>query len=357
MSTSASTPTTAHNWPASPGARYPWGVSRTLLIVVLVAACAPLSARALDCAADDGLSQAAADLLLEGGTASADAVADAVRRAESDLRAVRAISVARDNERAVRAWLARQRGRSDAPMVCGEAADGRRRIVLAAFRGGILEPWPGSAGRVRVALAPEFTEPHLVIETAEGELLRLPITEASLERGVELPVDLPRPVTLQLVATGPNGPRPVARLRLGAAEPTPSGYSTSGGSDVPSRVADLREHHGVSPLRPNRILDAEARRHARHVCTAGRAVHRLDGEGDPEQRLRGRGIEARVVGETVARARTVSEAMSALADSPSHRMTLVDRRFTDGGYGTAEDRDGKRCVVVLLAAWPRVMGR
>ena len=38
-------------------------------------------------------------------------------------------------------------------------------------------------------------------------------------------------------------------------------------------------------------------------------------------------------------------------------MTVVDRRFTDGGYGTAEDGRGRTCVVVLLASWPRFVGR
>ncbi|MBC7171378.1 MAG: CAP domain-containing protein [Polyangiaceae bacterium] len=125
---------------------------------------------------------------------------------------------------------------------------------------------------------------------------------------------------------------------------------------MPARVAALRAHQAVSALRPNRLLDAEARAHAQDVCREGRAAHRLR-DGDPEERLARRGITARVVGETVARARTVARALAALAESPSHRLTLVDRRFTDGGYGVASDRSGGRCVVVLLAAWPRPLGR
>ena len=63
-------------------------------------------------------------------------------------------------------------------------------------------------------------------------------------------------------------------------------------------------------------------------------------------------MSARVVGETVARGRDLRGALEALSESPSHRMTLVDRRFTDVGYGTATAH-GATCVVALFAAWPR----
>jgi len=233
------------------------------------------------------------------------------------------------------------------------------RLVLAAFRGGSLGPVPGHPSRLLPSLAEGFSEPHLVVQAADGTLMRLPVDAAALRSGVSLPTELPRPLRVQLMATGPSGPRPVAERWVGvdrSAAPSPAGPSTAGDGDLPRRVDDLRAHHGVSELRPNRLLTAEALRHAHRVCSAGRALHALD-DGDPEARLRARGIEARVVGETVARARTPEEALGALADSPSHRMTLIDRRFTDGGYGVARDGRGRACVVVLLAAWPRIVPR
>jgi uncharacterized protein YkwD len=39
--------------------------------------------------------------------------------------------------------------------------------------------------------------------------------------------------------------------------------------------------------------------------------------------------------------------------SPSHRLAVTDKRFTDVGIGQAFDAKGHSCVVVLLAAWPR----
>jgi uncharacterized protein YkwD len=64
-----------------------------------------------------------------------------------------------------------------------------------------------------------------------------------------------------------------------------------------------------------------------------------------------------VVGETVARAADSMLAFEAMKRSPSHLLTLVDSRFTDGGLGTATDGDGNSCAVVVLAAWPRYVGK
>jgi uncharacterized protein YkwD len=73
--------------------------------------------------------------------------------------------------------------------------------------------------------------------------------------------------------------------------------------------------------------------------------------------LRDAGVSARLVGETVARAADHGAAFAAFERSPSHRLTLLERRFTDAGIGEVKDRDGHSCVVVLLAAWPRYVGR
>jgi uncharacterized protein YkwD len=101
------------------------------------------------------------------------------------------------------------------------------------------------------------------------------------------------------------------------------------------------------------LLALEAEAHAARICRTGRVVHELEPGADPEARLAGRGIRARVVGEAVARARDVGAAFDVLEASPGHRMTLVDRRFTDVGVGVAAWGRDRTCLVVLLAAWPR----
>jgi hypothetical protein len=82
----------------------------------------------------------------------------------------------------------------------------------------------------------------------------------------------------------------------------------------------------------------------------------LQAGGDPEARLLRAGLKARRVGEAVARAAGTGHAFSALARSPSHLLTLVQRGFTDVGLGEAIDDEKHTCLVVLLAEWPRYVG-
>ena len=117
----------------------------------------------------------------------------------------------------------------------------------------------------------------------------------------------------------------------------------------------LRRAAGARSLRSNRLLTQEATHHAQAVCESGKVGHELDPNGDPEARLLKRGIQARVVGEAVARAGTLADALHAIEDSPSHRMTVTDPRFTDAGYGQAKDEKGRTCAVILLASWPRTV--
>jgi uncharacterized protein YkwD len=75
--------------------------------------------------------------------------------------------------------------------------------------------------------------------------------------------------------------------------------------------------------------------------------------GDAEERLEDAGVRARHVGEVVARGRDRSAAWQALATSPSHHGALTDPRFTDVGIGETTDEEGRTCLVVVLAGWPR----
>jgi len=77
----------------------------------------------------------------------------------------------------------------------------------------------------------------------------------------------------------------------------------------------------------------------------------------PDARLARAGLEARVLGEAIARADGTVSALDALKNSPSHLFTLLDQRFTDFGIGVAQDGAQKFCYVVLLCAWPRYVGQ
>jgi uncharacterized protein YkwD len=128
-------------------------------------------------------------------------------------------------------------------------------------------------------------------------------------------------------------------------------------ADLAKLLLGLRRAEGRGLLRDNRLLREAAAKHARDVCNQGRIAHELTHGQDPPARLAAAGLSAQLVGEAIARARDADSAFDALQRSPSHRLTMLDRRFTDFGTGRAGDDAGKTCFVVLLAQWPRYVGR
>lgn len=340
--------------------RFPLGVAFVVFLVTT-------PVRANDCT-DDQLSEAAAELLLEGRDLTPDELLAAARRAGSDAPSVHALVIADGGEERIAPWLARLAARLQAPVTCGQARRDERIWVLAAPRAGTLRLDP-VAGRVRIELAPGWSDPVLVVEDAEGFVARV----VPYEGYAELPEELAPPFRLQLVARGPDGPRPVAERAWGTSAPPveicgPDGprpvpedaVGTAGTSEpielepVDVSVDALRRRAGVGPLRRHRLLEAAARQHAEAVCRVGRAAHELEPGADPRARLRAHGVTARQVGEVVARGADRVAAFAALLRSPVHRSAIVDRRFTDVGIGSAFDARGRACLVVLLAAWPRL---
>jgi uncharacterized protein YkwD len=192
------------------------------------------------------------------------------------------------------------------------------------------------------------------------------VSTERLEHGVELAQELVPPLKVQLVARGPTGPRPVAEREVSAerARATPDAARherapqvDAASQDLAALVLQLRAERGRGALRNNRLLREAADKHARAVCASGRVAHELEAGEGPPLRLARAGLSARVLGEAIARADGSQDAMLALQNSPSHLYTLLDRRFTDFGVGVARDETLKYCYVVLLCAWPRVVGK
>ncbi|MET0285654.1 MAG: CAP domain-containing protein [Polyangiales bacterium] len=319
-----------------------WGIACGLLWSVSVA-------QALPCREDDSLSETAASLLLKGEPVRGPELLRTARAHGFEGVSVHAKESADDEQ--LTQWLVQLGG--DGSLLCGEARSEDRRLVLAARRGGTLTR---SGNTLRIELEAGFRAPVLVFESAEGELLRVPAKVAT----VALPEGRFRRV--QLLAETTGGPRPVAELALDAAPTiaTPSTAPEGGGTRLRSSEAMLgqltsyRHEQGLGELRDNQLLSASAQRHAARVCELGRLSHRVEGE-DPELRLKREHVSARHVGEVLARAESSDRAFQALLDSPSHRLALGRREFTDVGVGQASDKKGQVCLVLLLAAWPRRM--
>jgi len=248
-----------------------------------------------------------------------------------------------------KAWLEELNESSDAPLICGRARSGERIVLVAAVRAGSLTMV--SKHVLHAEVIEDFRYPYLVVRDSKGSSRRIAVDGESSGATITLPAEWGRPLFVQLIATGPSGPRPVAERWVGK---IPKNEPTAVGSGSPETwLMQVRRAAGARSLRANRLMSQEATSHAQMVCDSGKLGHELDSAGDPEARLLKRGIEARVVGEAVARAATTRAALHAIEDSPSHRLTITDPRFTDAGYGQAKDERGRTCVVILLASWPR----
>ncbi len=316
-------------------------------------------ALALPCRHEDVLAEVAANFLLRGRKVDPAQLLPEARALGFDGVAVHAHEG--QDDVALAEWIKTLSERADGPLVCGEASSETRRLVLVSARGGELVR---DGELIRGRLAPGFRAPHLVVETGEGRVQRIDVGVSRLEQGVRLDPTLAAR-RVQLVADGPRGPRPVAELQLdgelirvpAASAPT-DGDGPRGARSLPleallAKLDGFRQSEGVGTLRPNQALARSAQRHAHRVCELGQVGHRLERGGDPETRLRDERIAARSVGEAIARAESAEAALRAIFASPSHRLAVTDRRFTDVGVGQAVDAKGHTCVVLLMASWPR----
>lgn len=321
---------------------------RALPLTILVLLAPTAAAAQCD---DEVLSEVAAELVLAGGEPTGDEMLAAARRAGEAAPTVHGLAIRDADTTRMRTWLRELAARLHAPIACGAAQTADRILAIAAPRGGRLDRDAAFGRRFRVALAEGYADPIVYVEDASGSIERL---LPSADGMIDVPDDLREPVRVQLVAEGPDGPRPVAERTIGEREDR-SIPSTDDDEPLDARIAELRERAAMPALRPHRLLATLARQHAETVCRVRRAAHELQPGRDPRARVRSGGIEARHVGEVVARADDRDAALAALSRSPSHRSALLDRRMTDAGAGVATDANGRTCLVVLLAAWPRLV--
>jgi uncharacterized protein YkwD len=204
--------------------------------------------------------------------------------------------------------------------------------------------------RARVVVLGPSGDPHAVPSTLEAGHLR-----------ARFAPDRPGAFVVQVVADVAGGPRPVLEALVFAdvAPPTsppdeaaPGEDAAAGATDddeaLERMVAAARRDARRRPLERDARLDAIARAHARRMM----AVHALGhdvGDGDPSERLEGRGLSAGETGENVAHAASVALAHRALYASPSHRENVLGGRFERLGVAAVRDRDGSVWVTETFA--------
>jgi len=308
-------------------------------------------ARADECA-DPRLSDAAAALITSPSEPTPAALVDAARLAGSNAVALRMVR-AQGGASALAELVAESPGDEGRFTICGEAESEGVVLRIVGREGARLSATlTGDGLVVDVALSADGMRASLEVRAADGTTFRRELDRRTLR--VPLPNGFRAPFIAQVVATTSAGPRPVASLGYGAM--TTSDGALDSDDDLDVHVARLRRLVSVPEVRANVILGRVATAHATAVCREGRATHVVD-EGDPVRRVRRAGLEARSIGEVVARADGMRTAIAALDASPSHRIALEDEIYTDYGAGHATSEDGHVCVVVVLAAWPRFAGR
>lgn len=173
--------------------------------------------------------------------------------------------------------------------------------------------------------------------------------------------EAPGLLAVQVVADLPTGPRPVIEADVlvdvdpaatpdAGQAPGEDGVGAGAGADddeLARMIAATRSAAGLGfPVRDPR-LDALARGHAQRMATTHELAHDA-GDGDPSERLRAAGLDARTLGENVAHAPTLALAHRALWRSPSHRMNLLRPDFDRMGLAVVRDSGGDAWVVELL---------
>ncbi len=163
-------------------------------------------------------------------------------------------------------------------------------------------------------------------------------------------LDRPGAFTVQLVGDLAGGPQPLLEARVFAdVEPSVDDEAPApgegeagdrGDADALARMtAALRASESAPALVRDERLDALALAHAEKMKSLRTVAHDL-GDGDLALRFEAAGLAARVVGENVARARSVALAHRALYASPSHRMNLLRAEHTHVGFAVVSDDNG-----------------
>ncbi len=307
------------------------------------------AAQPAPCDVDSTLTRVA-QRFLSGRYASLDAIKADAQAHGSDVAALTAIRSSTLNAEKVSSELEKMRKQYGVPVRCGVASNSNiRALVATPDRGRLSVTRVGDVYSFEMRWRKGFVRPELWIETRTGAVLKYPIKASNTEHA-SLKLSLEMAASkVQLLGENSAGPQVLAERWL-----TKQPMSVAQLEHDPKRwFESLRKRAGVPvSLRRNTLLDDISEKHSMLMCKIGRAVHNA-GDDDPSDRLRRRGLTARVVGEVVARASSLPDALHGLEESPSHHATLIDKRLTDWGVGVAYDADDNACVTVMLVAWPQ----
>jgi uncharacterized protein YkwD len=192
-----------------------------------------------------------------------------------------------------------------------------------------------------------------------GEVRQLPV-RGSEGFEIDLPAGAPGRHELELLADDGRGAEVAALLPLWVGvEPDRRPLVFQEPSDFGGRdpagilyelIGEVRRRAALRPLRRDTALEELALAHSAEMAKEGFFGHVSPATGALRDRLAARGLRPAVSAENVARSRSVFRAHRNLVQSPSHRVHLIDPRFTHVGVGVAPDGDDV-IVTEVFARW------
>jgi hypothetical protein len=115
-------------------------------------------------------------------------------------------------------------------------------------------------------------------------------------------------------------------------------------------IDEARRRSGLEPLSRDAALETLAGSHSADMAERGFFGHVSPSTGSLADRLAARGLRPAESAENVARSGSVWRAHRNLLQSPSHRMHLIEPRYTHLGVGVARDGD-EVWVTEVFARW------
>jgi hypothetical protein len=246
-----------------------------------------------------------------------------------------------------------------------------RALVLHSARYCDLEPVhahvaPGDPLRLRGRILEPFEHPIVVITRADGRVEQRPVG-LTPDFDVELPTDQTGAIQVEVVGTGPYGPKPIANFPIWVGEEPPTSTAVGDDSEHSSAEVVLREtavlvnaersKRGLRALAPDPLLAKVAQSYCKEMRQYHFYGHVSPRSGAPQDRAESAGYQGAVSENLAWDNRTALEAHRWLMDSPGHASAILDPDATHlgvgvVGYGPASKR--LHLVVELfghLSAW------
>ncbi|MDB4976145.1 MAG: hypothetical protein JWN48_4486 [Myxococcaceae bacterium] len=200
-------------------------------------------------------------------------------------------------------------------------------------------------------LAAGHSQPVLAV-TREAGITRMPLGPSRRFRR-DIPATRPGELTLELLASGPEGLTVVALMPVMVGAPVASeppafhapeteASAQEVSQKLLSLIASERAQRKLPPLRTDARLTKIALAHSQDMLSHDFIAHTSKSTGDATARVNTAGLAASLVLENIGRGYSASELHEGLMASPGHRANILHPDARQLGIGVVEQREGDR---------------